>query len=244
MTELIDPLSALARATRELPILIGAGWVVRIPLLSREEGHEAITRAAWAGLAFTEAQQRALIRGVRAPDAGFFGVLTSALPFAQRRHALRAWSGMTTEAAVRDVREFLLATHARALAMPDGSRRWATFGAALHCLQDAYSPAHVDRADGRITRMKHWGPLDGWRRRRAGSRAEDEHGFPMDRRDSAWANGSLTEAASAAVAASRRYLELAMRPAKPGEDPTARRRAFDAFLDESVVGDPPRSWPE
>jgi len=234
MTELIDPLSALAQATRHLPILIGAGWLVRVPLLNHEEGHEAITREAWDGLGLTVEQQRALIRGVRAPDAGIFGILTSALPFAQRRHALRAWSGTTTDAAVRDVREFLVSTHARALAMHEGARRWATFGEALHCIQDAYSPAHVDRVGGRIIRMKHWGPLDGWRRGRASGPADDEHGFPTDHRDSAWANGELTDEALAAAMASRAYLELAMRPAASDEDPIGWRRELDAFLGTSV----------
>ena len=116
MRELID----LTQAAHHLPLVIGAGWLVRVPLLNREEGHEAITRAAWDGLALTGSQQRALIRGVRAPDIGFLGLVTSVLPFAQRRHALRAWSGQTTAAAVHDVREFIAAAHARALALPEG----------------------------------------------------------------------------------------------------------------------------
>jgi hypothetical protein len=107
--------------------------------------------------------------------------------------------------------------HDRAVAFPDGASRWAAFGEVLHCLQDSYSPAHADRAEGRILRMRHWGPLD--RLRRA-----DEHGFPADRRDSVWADGSLTEEALAAAAASRAYLEIAMRGGGRG--------AFDAFLDE------------
>jgi hypothetical protein len=235
MSELVDPLHALVRAAPGLPLIVGAGWVIRVPLLSREEGHEAITRVAWDGLALTEEQQRALIRGVRAPDAGFFGILTSALPFAQRRHALRAWWRTDTKAAIRDVREFLVATHARALALPDGQRRWMTFGAALHCLQDAYSPAHVDRVGARIVRMKHWGLLDGWRRTRADAATSDEHGFPVDRRDSAWANGELTDEARAAATASRHYLELAMRPAASGEDRVGWRRELDAFLEGTVL---------
>lgn len=235
MTELKDPLSALAQAMRDLPILIGAGWLVKAPLLSREEGHEAITRAACDGLGLTAQQQRALIRGVRAPDVGLFGILSSALPFAQRRHALRAWSGTPTATAIDDVRAFLVATHARAAAMPDGPCRWAIFGAALHCLQDSYSPAHVDRDGGRIVRMKHWGPLGPIRRALAGGDAHDEHGFPADRRDSAWADGELTAEAEAAVAASRRYLEIAARAAETGAGSAAWRSDLDAFLDAHVT---------
>jgi hypothetical protein len=206
--------------TDPLPILVA--WLIRVPLLSREEGHEAITRAAWEDLALTDEQHRALIRGVRAPDASLFGFVVSALPFAQRRHALRAWSGTTTAAGVRDVRHFLAATHLRAIALPDGPRRWALFGEVLHCLQDSYSPAHADRAGARIVRMKHWGLLDALRRGGKGH----EHGFPSDRRDSAWKNGELTDEARAAVAASRRYLEIATRQ--------SATRELDAFLDQHV----------
>lgn len=229
MRELID----LTQAAHHLPLVIGAGWLVRVPLLNREEGHEAITRAAWDGLALTGSQQRALIRGVRAPDIGFLGLVTSVLPFAQRRHALRAWSGQTTAAAVHDVREFIAAAHLRALAAPTGSRRWARFGEVLHCLQDSYSPAHVDRVDGRIIRMKHWGPLDGLRREGSGQ-PHDEHGFPADRRDGVWHDGTLTDEAMAATGASRRYIEMAMRQAASGEDPASWRRELESFLDTSM----------
>jgi hypothetical protein len=200
-----DPLGVLAP-------LLALGWVVRVPPISREEGHEAITRAAWEGLSLTPQQQRALIRGVRAPDVGLGGFLVSALPFAQRRHALRAWSATSTRRGVEEMRAYMAECHARALAMPDGPRRWSAFGRLLHCLQDSYSPAHTDRDGGRIQRMKHWGPM------RSGPRGDtaDEHGFPADPRDSAWRDGSLTDEARAAVAASRAYLELAVAEASAG----------------------------
>jgi hypothetical protein len=224
----------LAPVAGHLPLLLAAGWLIRVPPMSREEGHEAITRQAWEGLELTDGQQRALIRGVRTPDAGLFGILTSALPFAQRRHALRAWSGTTTDTGIREMREFLAATHFRALALPDGRRRWALFGEVLHCLQDSYSPAHTDRDGARIVRMKHWGPMDGLRRGSAGDEASDEHGFPSDRRDSAWSGGTLTEEAGAAVAASRRYLEIAMRQPGFGESHEAQKLEFATFLDGVV----------
>jgi hypothetical protein len=186
-----------------VPVLAIAGWVIRAPLVSREEGHEAITRAAWEGLPLTGAQQDALIRGVRAPDISLAGFLVSLLPFGQARHALRAWSGTSTKEAIHDIRAFLSATHQRAMALPDGPMRWQAFGELLHCLQDSYSPAHADRERGQIVRVRHWGPLDALRH-------PDEHGFPSDRRDSVWKDGVLTDAALAAVAASRRYLEVAL----------------------------------
>ncbi len=209
-----------AWGAEHLPLLIALAWTVRVPLLNGEEGHEAITRAAWAGLQVTDDQQRALIRGVRAPDLGLRGLLVAALPFAQRRHALRAWPSTTTRRGVAEMRAFMADCHSRALAMPDGPRRWATFGRLLHCLQDSYSTAHTDRDGARILRMKHWGPA------RSGPRgaSADEHGFPTDPRDSAWRDGSLTDEALAAVAASRRYLELVSAGWEAGTE-------FAAFLD-------------
>jgi hypothetical protein len=205
-----------------VPLFLAVGWVVRIPLLSREEGHEAITRAAWDGLALTPEQQAALIRGVRAPDVSLVGILTSALPFAQRRHALRAWSGTTVADGVREMREFLVATHRRAVSLPDGQRRWRLFGEALHCLQDSYSPAHADRVGARIVHMRHWGLLDGLRR----GHSSDEHGFPRDERDSVWHDGQLTSEARAAVATSRGYLDIAMRADESSD--TELTRLLDA----------------
>ncbi len=231
-----DPLGVFALLAGHLPILLGIGWAIRVPPLSREEGHEVITRQAWDGLALTDDRRRALIRGVRAPDVGFIGILTSALPFAQRRHALRAWSGTTTAAGIRDMRGFLSDTHFRAMALPDGPRRWAVFGEVLHCLQDSYSPAHTDRVGGQIVRMKHWGPLDGLPPRRARGRAQDEHAFPSDRRDSAWSNGAFTAQALAAVAASRAYLEIATGHAEPGASQERQEREFAEFLDGYVAG--------
>jgi hypothetical protein len=215
---LTNPLDALISLGGALPMLVAIGWLIRVPPFSREEGHEAITRQAWEGLALTDEQQRALIRGVRGPDISPSGLLTSVLPSAQRRHALRAWSGTTTAQGVRDAREFIVSTHLRALAMPDGPRRWATVGEVLHCLQDSYSPAHTDRVGERIAYMRHWGPLDGLRGAGRGAARPDEHRFPSDARDSAWSNGALTAEALAAVAASRRYLELVVRDIEIGED--------------------------
>ena len=175
----------------------------------------------------TGEQQEALIRGVRAPDISLAGFLVSLLPFGQTRHALRAWSGTSTEAATHDIREFLAATHQRTMALPDGPKRWATFGELLHCLQDSHSPAHAERLDGRIVQVRHWGPLDALRH-------ADEHGFPSDRRDSAWKGGTLTDEARAAVAASRRYLEIVTG--------VASSDAFAALLDDSVpVATSPRA---
>lgn len=222
-------LAGLATVAQQLPVLLLFGWVVRVPGISREEGHEAITRAAWEGLRLAPEQQRALIQGVRAPDVGLVGLVVSALPFAQRRHALRAWSGTSTDDAVRDVHAFLAATHERALAMPEEGR-WTTFGEALHCLQDSFSPAHVDRLGGQIVTMRHWGPLDRLRGHR------DEHGFPSDRRDSALDSGTLTAEAGAAVEASRRYLEIAMRHSSSPGSQDLWGRELEAFLDECVCG--------
>jgi hypothetical protein len=217
----IDPLASVAWLASHIPFLLAVGWLIRAPILSREEGHEAITREAWNGLALTDEQRRALIRGVRAPDASPLGFLTSLLPAGQRRHALRAWAGTTTAQAIRDTRDYVVATHHRAFALADGPRRWAALGEILHCLQDSFSPAHADRIGARIVRMKHWGPIDQLRSR-------DEHGFPSDARDRALIEGALTDEARAAADASRAYLELAQRPTASGD--SELRGFLDGFL--------------
>ena len=210
-----------------LPLVASFGWYVLAPLVSREEGHEAITRAAWEGMGLLPEQERALIRGVRSPDVSLAGLLSSALPFAQPRHALRRWWSTSSADAVRDAREFLAAIHQRAMSLPDGPRRWMVLGEALHCLQDAYSPAHVDRTGGRILRMHHWGPVDAFR-----GGGHREHGFPSDRRDGAWSNGELTVEARTAVQGSRRYLEIAVRHSVSPWHDVSQGQEIEALLDE------------
>lgn len=213
---------------------LAVAWVVRIPLLNRQEGHEALTRAAWAGLDLTPDQQAALLRGVRAPDVGLAGLLRSALPHAQKRHALRAWSGTAVEKAISELRDFITATHLGALRR-GGSDRWVAFGAVLHALQDSYSPAHTQREGGRIMRVKHWGPLDPLRRRLHGD-PPDEHGFPNDPRDRVAPDGPTTAEAQAAVAATRDYLELALRHAAVRPLDSVHDRELTALLDRHVRG--------
>jgi hypothetical protein len=216
-----------------LPLLLALGWVVRMPGLSPTEGHEAITRAALDGLDLTDAQEAALVRGVRAPDVSVAGLAVFAFPFRQPRHALRAWYTTTTDEGVAALRSFVVAHHAHALS-DDSGRRWERFGEILHCLQDSYSPAHVDRDGPRILRMKHWGLLD---RRRAGHDGPDEHGFPTDDRDVALRDGQLVPAAHEAARVSHAYLDLALRHARTrAPDPAAQRRELEAFLDDQVTG--------
>jgi len=206
-----------------LPLLIIAGWVVRLPLLSPGEGHEAITRAAWDGLGLTDAQCQALIRGVRAPDVSIRGLAVFALPSRQPRHALRAHASTSTADGVAAMRAFLVGRHHGALATTDDRRRWEELGEILHCIQDSYSPAHADRDGARIVRMKHWGPFD---RRRDG----DEHGFPTDVRDHAVVDGALTAAARDAATTCHRYLGLALHQVQgagqPGDVADAELTAF------------------
>jgi hypothetical protein len=228
----LDEPDVLALVAAHLPALVAGAWVVRVPGLSREEGHEAITRAAWTGLGLNERQQKALIAGVRAPDVGITGLLSSPLPFAQPRHALRRWWGTTTQQGVADLRRFVMEQHLRALQLADG-RRWHAFGRVLHALQDSYSPAHAEREGGRIVRMKHWGPLDPLRRM-LDAGTDDQHGFPADPRDSAWVDGSLTAAADAASTASREYLELVVAHGATEMSGDARWDGLAALMDRHV----------
>ncbi len=207
-----------------LPLLVAMGWVVRVPVLSPEEGHEAITRASWDGLGLTASQQKALVRGVRAPDVSIRGLAVFAFPSRQPRHALRAHGSTSTKEGVAAMRAFLVARHRRALATGDERRRWMELGEILHCIQDSYSPAHADRDGARILRMKHWGPFDL-------RRGADEHGFPTDVRDQAVVDGALTEAALAAATTCHRYLELALRQMEGHDDLRGADAELTAFLD-------------
>jgi hypothetical protein len=228
----VDQSDALALVAAHLPGLVAGAWVVRVPGLSREEGHEAITRAAWVGLGLNERQQDALIAGVRAPDVGITGLLSSPLPFAQPRHALRRWWGTTTRQGVADLRRFVMEQHLRALQLADG-RRWHAFGRVIHALQDSYSPAHAEREGGRIVRMKHWGALDPLRAA-LGRDGRDQHGFPADPRDGAWVDGSLTAAAAAASTASREYLELVLAHGATEMSDDARWDQLAALMDRHL----------
>lgn len=227
-------MAGLPAALDHLPLAIALGWVVRMAGISPDEGHEAITRAAFDGLDLTDAQRAALIRGVRAPDVSIHGLAVFALPFRQPRHALRAWYSTSTTEGVMALRAFVVAHHGRALGATEDRRRWERFGEVLHCLQDAYSPAHVDRDGPQIVRMKHWGLFD---RRHAGAGGPDEHGFPTDARDRALMDGSLVPAARDAARVSHAYLELALRHvSSPATVAVARRQDVDAFLDALVTG--------
>jgi hypothetical protein len=208
------------------PLLLVVGWVVRVPLLSPQEGHEAITRASWDGLGLTDAQRAALIRGVRAPDISIRGLAVFAFPSRQRRHALRAHASTSTAEGVSAMREFFVARHRGALEMADDGRLWEALGEILHCIQDSYSPAHADREGARVLRMKHWGPFD--RRRHA-----DEHGFPTDVRDHAVVDGALTDAARTAASTCHRYLELALRQTHADDRPAD---VFDGELTTFMDG--------
>lgn len=233
----------------QLPLLLALGWVVRVPLLSPREGHEAITRAACDGLTLTDARRAALIRGVRAPDVSLRGLASFALASRQPRHALRANAATSTEEGIHAMRAFLGARHDEALDSLDERRRWELVGENLHCIQDSYSPAHADRDGARIVRMKHWGPLDRFRGRSASGRPVDEHGFPTDPRDRALVDGELSPEARHAAEVSGRYLELVLRQADVagpdatlGRDAAARKLELDKFLDAWVTGpDPPAS---
>jgi hypothetical protein len=116
----------------------------------------------------------------------------------------------------------------------DERRRWEHLGEVLHCIQDAFSPAHVDRDGARIVRMKHWGPFDRLRTRSSGL---DEHGFPTDSRDHALLDGALTKEARQAATVTRDYLELVRRQLEDTDPGSAPRRAeLKTFLDRWVTG--------
>lgn len=188
------------------------------------EGHERLTREAAAGLAgVTPAALAALIEGVRRPDTE--SIRNHLVAAQQRRHALRATLCQPLGAALTDMRGHLAALHRRALAAATTAAGFGAAGEALHLIQDAYSPAHVERergAGGRhpIRYIRAYGLTTGGPR---------EHQFPFDARDlvTGVLGGALKPWSRVAVEASREYLQLILRHlAAPGGGDGGELRAY------------------
>lgn len=194
------------------------------------EGHERLTREAAAGVAgITAADVAALIEGVRRPDTE--SLRNHILPGQQRRHALRATLCQPLAAALNDARNHLRTLHSRALAAPTRRERYLWIGEALHLVQDAYAPAHVERTRGTaghhpISYIRFFGPTS------AGY--PTEHAFPFDPRDLvAELTGGLKPWSLTALDAGREYLWLMQRGGS----------GLDTFIDRHFTLSPQRREP-
>ena len=204
----------------------GLGWFVKTGL--SPSGHERLTQSAARGLGLTKAELALLVEGVRRPDTASLSAHIK--PGEQRRHALRRTIFQGSKAARDDAVDHLRALHTRILAPgqpPD--ERFRLVGEALHLIQDSYAPAHVHRdPGGRILRIRNYGPAN----LVPIIPPSDEHGFPVDLRDSISSGRSATlrPEARAAIAASRQYLAMALRHL--GKPPSPARVAADlnAFI--------------
>lgn len=218
------------------------GWSVKIPAVStsghetltlRALGRPAVVRFAAGGsgrsVTLTPKQVKVIIAGNRSVDLGWMGTGTV---FAfnqgeQKRHALRKNYGQPQAAALADIVRELSGQHRGILAESNPLDRLRRIGKALHLVQDAYSPAHIERNPGRgwcVRYIRNFGR----------GRAPREHGKPSDPRDTL-AHGASAAAAARAVAASREYLSIVFKAlwARRGRNTAAAREAdreFATFL--------------
>jgi hypothetical protein len=126
-------------------------------------------------------------------------------PDEQKHHALRRTYGQPQPDALRDIVSDLRSQHAAILAETDGNKRLYRIGGAIHLIQDAFSPAHMERepaSQGCIHRIRNYG--------RGGKLFDPgtpgpEHGVPTDHRDRVSDHPVLK---TAAANATRQYLEV------------------------------------
>jgi hypothetical protein len=202
-------------------------------------GHEVITRAAIGGgtisfsvggrpmsatLSATDIAD--IILGNRSVDLGAHdaddsgrGITTSFNPSEQRRHALRATLTQPQPAARADIVSEFGRAHGAIIGERDPRRRMRRIGVALHLIQDAFSPAHVERDPSRGWCMRYIRNFG-----RGSSPAE--HSTPSDPRDSVTAAASAAARAQA-TAASQRYLQIVFKALRGalGPDPLAAGEA-------------------
>jgi hypothetical protein len=109
------------------------------------------------------------------------GAIATFTPDEQRHHALRRTVDQPQEAALREIIDDLRSQHRGILVEGQPRARLRRIGAALHLIQDSFSPAHVQREDASgwcIRRIRNYG---------RGSHP-NEHRVPKDDRDSVTAN--------------------------------------------------------
>jgi len=195
------------------------GWSVRIPAISKA-GHEVLTMRALGSpptvrftagggtrrVTLTRPQVRAIIAGNRSVDLGWrgtgVGMLFVLAEKEQKRHALRRNYGQSQAAALRDIIGELTGQHRGIVGETNPGEQLRRIGRALHLVQDAYSPAHIERDPGRwcVRYIRNYGR----------GRAPREHGKPSDSRDEV-AHGPSAAAAARAVRASQEYLAIAFK---------------------------------
>lgn len=181
----------------------GLGWFVgtQIRSVRTPEGHEELTKRAAAGLIKDHTDLANLRDGVRQPD---LADPSDHIRLGQeKRHFLRptklssfhAW--LNALGHIRMLHQQMMATNNRAA-------EFRLMGEALHSIQDACAPAHVERdpKTGDIIKLRVYDPVV----------ASGEHVHLRDDRDDIFSKrtGGLKLQALSAISASRLYLKMAL----------------------------------
>lgn len=207
----------------------GLGWFIgtHIRSVKTPEGHEELTRRAAAGLIKDPTDLSNLLDGVRRPDLSDWN--DHIRLGEERRHFLRktkqssfdAWLNALSH--IRKLHQQMMATNNRA-------GEFLLMGEALHSIQDASAPAHVERdpKTGDITKLRVYDPAV----------VSGEHVFLRDDRDDIFSkrNGGLKLQAVSAIFASRLYLKMALDHVSLGKSllfskpPVLLARELNAFI--------------
>jgi hypothetical protein len=222
------------RASREYEANAREYFVIQNRVLRIPEGHERLTRDAARGVAgISPTDLSALIEGVRRVD---YGLTNHFKAGEQRRHALRSAVCQPLRNALSEIRNQLARLHGQAIrANTIGTRQAALglIGEALHLIQDSFSPAHTERVLDGATNPIRYIRYFGLR----GQTYPTEHRvFPApDPRDIITASGGrLTPVASAAIIASRQFLQMMLRHLTRPTPPHAGAE-LRAFMDRHLV---------
>ncbi len=206
-------------------------------------GHETLNREAAKGLSISSVELTAMNRGVRRVD---LEKLTNHFkPSQQRRHMLRRYKCQPLAETLSEARQQLVAIYQRIMAAPNREAAFEWVGEALHLIQDSYSPAHTDREKdgaGAIRFIRYFGvrglsyPHE---HRVMPMRQPNGRILPGDPRDFINLSSVPTRAA---IAASRRFMELVLRHLRAAASSPTQQTELRQFMD-SVLALSPRHTP-
>ncbi|GAB4464544.1 MAG: hypothetical protein OHK0037_18670 [Elainellaceae cyanobacterium] len=224
-------------AEREADPFVVENSRLRIP-----PGHETLNREAAKGLPVTSTELSAMNRGVRRVD---LEKLTNHFkPSQQRRHMLRRHKCQSLEEALSEARQQLVAIYQRIMAAPAREAAFEWLGEALHLIQDSYSPAHTERENGgagaiRFIRYFGMGGLSYPHEHRVmPMRQPNGRILPGDPRDFINLSSMPTRAA---IAASRRFIQLVLRHLQAAVSSAAHQAELRQFMDSVLVLSPRRT---
>ncbi|HIK39299.1 hypothetical protein [Thermoleptolyngbya sp. M55_K2018_002] len=205
-------------------------------------GHETLNREAAKGLPITPAELSAMNRGVRRVDVE--KITNHFKPSQQRRHMLRRHKCQPLEETLAEARQQFVAIYQRIITAPTREAAFEWLGEALHLIQDSYSPAHTERENGgagaiRFIRYFGLGGLSYPHEHRVmPMRQPNGRVFFGDPRDYIDLSSTPTRAA---IAASRRFIQLVLRHLQAGVSSSTRQAELKQFMDSVLVLSPRRT---